>query len=100
LLSKDVPALPLFDARFAEHLFADCARLDRRVAALRCVEAIRLYAAAHGGRLPPTLAAVKEVPVPEDPLTGKPFAYRLENDTATLEAAGSGLLTYELVLKQ
>jgi len=58
-------------------------RLERRFAALRCVEAIRLYAAAHDGRLPEFLDEVTEVPIP-----GKPFPYRLEGDTAVLEAAG------------
>lgn len=60
------------------------ARTDRRVAALRCVEAIRLHAAANGGKLPEKLADVTEVPVPADPWTGQPFDYRLEGGKATL----------------
>jgi hypothetical protein len=48
-------------------------RLQRRVAGLRCVEAIRLYAAGHDGKLPPTLAEITEVPLPIDPVTGKGF---------------------------
>jgi hypothetical protein len=59
-------------------------RLERRLAALRAVEAVRLYAAAHDGRLPDRLDAITEVPVPDDPGTGKPFAYHLDGDTATL----------------
>jgi hypothetical protein len=82
------------------------ARADRRVAALRCVEALRLYAAAHG-RLPDKLADVKEVPVPMDPMTGAAFRYALDGDRAVLQGpapAGSGaahlILRYELTLKR
>ncbi len=75
-------ARPLLPA--VQKVFTARARTDRKFAALRCVEAVRLYAAAHGGKLPPTLAAVKEVPIPDDPLTGKPFEYKVEGDKATL----------------
>jgi hypothetical protein len=64
------------------------ARAARRVAALRCLEALRLYAAAHEGRLPADLDAVKEVPVPHDPVTGRPFRYELDGDKAILTAPG------------
>jgi len=66
-------------------------KLDRRLCGLRCVEAIRLYAAAHGGQLPPTLAAMTDVPLPADPMTGRPFQYDLSGGTATLTAAPLGL---------
>jgi hypothetical protein len=56
-------------------------RLEQRVALLRHVEALRLYAAAHDGRLPAKLADVG-VPLPDDPFTGKPFVYKLEGKTA------------------
>ena len=59
------------------------ARLDQRLALLRHVEAIRLYAAAHGGKLPASLADI-DVPLPADPFTGKPFRYSVEGKTATL----------------
>ena len=39
-----------------------------------------MHAAANGGKLPATLADVTVVPVPLDPVTGKPFDYRLEGD--------------------
>ena len=58
-------------------------RLEQRVGLLRHVEALRLYAAAHHGRLPAKLADVP-VPLPDDPFTGKPFRYRLEGATAHL----------------
>jgi hypothetical protein len=60
-------------------------RLEQRVALLRHVEALRLYAAAHG-RLPAQLADVP-VPLPDDPFTGKPFAYRVDGATAHLRGS-------------
>jgi hypothetical protein len=58
-------------------------RLEQRLALLRHVEALRLYAAAHAGKLPAKLADVA-VPLPDDPFTGKPFRYRLDGTTAHL----------------
>jgi hypothetical protein len=60
-------------------------RLDRRVAITRAVEAVRLYAAAHNGELPADLASAG-VPVPDDPLTGKPFGYRRNGSTYEVTA--------------
>jgi hypothetical protein len=45
---------------------------------------LRIYAAAHEGRLPDKLDDVKEVPIPNDPGTGKPFEYSREGETATV----------------
>jgi hypothetical protein len=59
------------------------ARLEQRLALLRHVEALRLYAAGHGGRLPTRLADCP-VPLPDDPFTGKPFRYRSDGNTAHL----------------
>jgi hypothetical protein len=59
------------------------ALLEQRIALLRHVEALRLYAADHDGRLPPTLADVA-VPLPPDPFTGKPFPYTVEGAAAHL----------------
>jgi hypothetical protein len=58
--------------------------LDRRVAALRVVEAIRLYAASHDGMLPEELSQIVEVPVPGDPATGNPFEYCRDGTTSVL----------------
>jgi hypothetical protein len=66
-------------------------RLDQRVAALRVVEAIRLYAAFHDGKLPEELNQVTEVPVPDDPATGKPFEYRRDGAAAVLILPEAGL---------
>jgi hypothetical protein len=59
-------------------------RVQRKIAALRAVEALRIYAAAHGGELPENLDAVKEAPVPDDPGTQRPFEYHRDGATATL----------------
>jgi hypothetical protein len=67
--------------------------LDRRVAALRCVEAVRLHAASHGGKLPESLSQITEVPVPDDPATGKPFEYALDGAAAVLKAPPAPLKT-------
>jgi hypothetical protein len=61
-------------------------RVERRFAALRCIEALRLYAAAHDGKLPARLADITEVPVPLDPVTGKDFEYKAVGTQATLYA--------------
>jgi hypothetical protein len=58
-------------------------RLEQRIAMLRHVEALRLYAAAHDGKLPTTLSKIN-VPLPVDPFTGKPFRYALDGATAHL----------------
>jgi hypothetical protein len=73
-------------ADFLPHAISDRraqARLEQRLAFLRHVEALRLYAAGHDGRLPETLAQVP-VPLPTDPFTGRPFVYTVEKTTATL----------------
>jgi hypothetical protein len=57
------------------------ARLEQRIALLRHVEALRLYAAEHDGKLPETLADFT-VPLPPDPFTGKPFRYNVDGATA------------------
>ena len=80
-------------------------RLERRLAALRTIEAMRAYAAAHDGRLPSKLDDITEMPVPADPGTGQPFEYRQSNATATLIAPVLSLATpktglrYSLTMK-
>jgi hypothetical protein len=59
-------------------------RNDRQFATLRVIEALRIYAAAHDGQLPKQLSDISEVPVPDDPVTGLPFEYRLEDGKARL----------------
>jgi hypothetical protein len=67
------------------------ASLDRRIATLRVIESLRLYAAAHDGKLPESLDQIKEVPVPDDPATGKPFIYRPAGAAALLHVPQAGL---------
>ncbi len=58
-------------------------RLERRLAALRLIEALRMHAA-QTGQFPDKLDQVAVVPVPNDPGTGKPFEYVSDGPTATL----------------
>ena len=59
-------------------------RLERRIAALRVIEAVRLHMAANDGRLPEKLSDATAVPIPDDPGTGKPFLWKRDGATATL----------------
>lgn len=62
------------------------ARLEQRLALLRCVEALRIYAAEHDGKLPAQLADTK-LPLPVDPVTGREFQYKLDGGTAHLRGS-------------
>jgi hypothetical protein len=81
------------------------ARIDRRIAVLRCIEAVRLHAA-KTGELPKTLAGITVVPVPIDPITGKEFEYQLKEKVAIitlptpegLSPPAAGAARYELSL--
>jgi len=81
------------------------ARLDRHIALLRTIEAIRMFAADHSGRLPGSLAEITSVPIPSDPVTGKDFLYdRIDARNARLEAPVSPAESrkrpvYELAIK-
>lgn len=81
------PALRLFDELLpvVPNVHLAQVRLDRKIAALRVVEAVRMHAAENGGKLPATLDEVTIVPIPTDPVTGEPFAYRLDGDAAVLD---------------
>ena len=56
---------------------------NQRIGLLRCIEALRLHAAEHDGKLPASLSDVT-VPLPDDPFTGKSFRYVLDGNTAHL----------------
>jgi hypothetical protein len=58
-------------------------RLKQRIDLLRHIEALRMYAADHGGKFPAKLAEIS-VPLPDDPFTGKPFRYESSGKTAHL----------------
>jgi hypothetical protein len=82
-------------------------RLEQRIALLRHVEALRLYAAAHAGTLPEKLADV-EVPLPVDPFTGKAFRYEVKDGVAHLrgsppkgdEQNAAYNLHYEIIIRK
>jgi hypothetical protein len=59
------------------------ARLEQRIAVLRHIEALRLFAAQHNGKLPEKLDDLS-VPLPLDPVSGMPFSYAAERGTAQL----------------
>jgi len=81
-------------------------RLDRDVAALQCLEAMRLYAGKHNGKFPDDLSQITDLRIPDNPIDQKPFAYRKTGSKAVLEApAPEGgtdreALRYELNLKE
>jgi hypothetical protein len=83
------------------NLRAAFARVERRVALLRTIEALRLHAAANDGKLPAALDEIALVPLPDDPVTGRPFLYKLDEGVARLQ--GPSLpgqpLSYELQMR-
>jgi hypothetical protein len=90
-----------------EKVYFAVVRLDRKIAALRCIEAVRLYAAGHG-KLPRTLEDISDVPVPVDPVAGRNFQYAAAGDVFTLfgpppvgqEAYESNVINYQITLKR
>jgi hypothetical protein len=77
LFSMMAPAIwPAFTAQV---------QVDRRLDAIQCIEAIRIYGATHG-KFPVRLEEISEAPVPLDPATGQMFGYRVEGDHAILSA--------------
>jgi hypothetical protein len=82
-------------------------RVERRLVELRVVEALRMYAARHHA-WPAKLDDIKDVPVPVDPITRKPFPYKSRGALAilTTPAPATGkdpanmIYTYELTLRK
>jgi hypothetical protein len=109
-VDRDAPAIRLgrYFLPGIERVLRAQIRVDRRIAALRVVEAIRLYAAAHDGKLPNGLAEMKDVTIPIDPLTGKAFEYEIVENTAVLKGAippeeknrPGEWLTYEVAIRK
>jgi len=56
----------------------------RRIQIIRVIEAVRHYAATHDGKFPEKLKEITDIPVPLDPLTDKPFVWKVEAGQATL----------------
>jgi hypothetical protein len=61
-------------------------RWESDLALLECVEALRSYAASHGGQLPQNLGEITEVSVRKDPMTAQAFRYSRTGATAVLES--------------
>jgi hypothetical protein len=59
-------------------------QLDRHVAVLRCVEAIRHHVANSGNKLPGSWNEIKDLPIPVDPVTGQRFGYTVKSDHAEI----------------
>jgi len=80
--------------------------VDRKIAALQCIEALRLYAGAHDGKFPENLSDVTDLKIPVDPVTKKPFSYKSTGSEAVLEmdategSEGRDAVRYELKLKE
>lgn len=100
----------LFETPLLAGVYGTClaeARLRQRIALLRHVEALRLYAAEHQGALPAKLSEIP-VPLPDDPFTGKPFRYEATGATAhlrgspppSMEADPAYKLHYELTIRK
>jgi hypothetical protein len=68
---------------FVTKVYETAERVQRRLAALACVEALRMHAA-RTGKWPASLDDLSDVPVPVDPVTGKSFEYSVRDDTATV----------------
>jgi hypothetical protein len=58
-------------------------RVQQMVALLTAAEGVRAHAATSGGKVPPSLDLVK-LPLPADPVTGKPFVYEVKDGKAIL----------------
>lgn len=79
------------------------AKQERMGDVLRLVEALRLHAAEHEGKLPKSLAEVQtRTPLPLDCVTGEPFQYVVEGDTAKLtlppNRANTATVVYEITV--
>jgi hypothetical protein len=102
-----IPLAPLF-VPAVKKVASARVRMERKIALLRTLEALRFYAANHDSQLPPSLATIKEVPIPLDPVTGKDFAYQVNGDVAKLSAPPPGkeapnrgnTVVYELAIRK
>jgi hypothetical protein len=74
------------------------ARLEQQLAMVQTVEAIRMYGAANGGKLPKRLDDLP-VPAPLEPFTGQPLDYQYHGDHAVLDGYDMPGMRYRLVLR-
>jgi len=79
--------------------------IDRKIAALQCIEALRLYAGSHDGKFPQILSDFTDIEISVDPVTKKPFSYKSIGSEAVLELEGTegsdgkDAIRYELKMK-
>jgi hypothetical protein len=101
-LMREQPANPFLQTLSDFHgIYVKFARIDRQIAALTAVEAIRSYAAANSGELPAQLSDITDTPVPLNPATGATFEYRVDNGTATLsDSKSEGRLTFTIQIRK
>lgn len=78
--------------------------LERLMAALQCVEAIRLHAALYEGQLPASLAEITDVRVPLDPVTRRPFLYERQERGFVVssdgETGGQGVEVHYRIIRE
>jgi hypothetical protein len=110
LLRMDIAKRDTFPLYFlipsVSKVFDGHCRLARRLAALRCLEAIRMHAKENNGKPPAKLEDITLVPVPMDPVTGKSFDYSVKDQLIILrgppppqEAVNqSNSFTYEMTI--
>lgn len=84
--ARDLSTLAALILPAFENVYEAQVRLERRIALLQTIEALRMHAAQNEGRLPKALAEIKNLPLPLDPSTGEAFHYRLEDGKAILFA--------------
>ncbi len=60
-------------------------RMQRDIAVLQTIEALRMAAAEVGGKWPNALSELQQCPAPLDPITGASFIYKVEHGKAVLE---------------
>jgi len=77
-----ISSLFVLEQPFDAYIFSR--KAQRRIDALRVVEAVRNYAATHQGQLPSALDEIADTPIPNDIFTGEPFHYELTEVAALL----------------
>ncbi len=68
-----------------KHAWVNMILVDRQIASLQTVEALRAFAATHQGKLPARLEDMTDTPAPIDPITGRLFSYELRDGTAIID---------------
>ena len=101
-LKSDQPANPLLHSLpQLSKVTWTFARVDRELAALTAVEAIRSFAAAHDGKLPKALNEITATPASDNPATNSPFEYETKDGVATLsDSQSEEPLTYTIKIRK